>query len=316
MTRPKISVVVPVYNAERYLNRCIESVLAQTEKETELILVNDCSPDDSLSIIRRYAEQDSRVRAINFEKNRGPMIAREAGYLAALGRYITFCDSDDSLPPDALATLAEALEKNPDAGIVSGDWVYIDINGKETVSRNALSYGNDKISVYRALFRGELSHTLCGKLFKSELLKKIKYENEEFFTNGEDGMLFYQIVENCGNVVQIDRVVYNYFQNVNSSSNRRRSENGIRGILRLNKIREQIAERYPQFSKDAFCQISRVLNGLYRAGYNRSKFLDTEIRKLGLEKYAKPSVMLKKMPIKEALPTLLKRFFFPIRKNK
>ena len=98
--QPKVSVIIPVYNCEAFLPQCIDSLRAQTMKEIEMIFVCDASPDDSLSILRRYEAQDSRIRVVAFEQNRGVSAARNAGMELATGEYVIFCDSDDWVEPE------------------------------------------------------------------------------------------------------------------------------------------------------------------------------------------------------------------------
>ena len=108
--RPKVSVVVPVYNCEAFLQECIDSLRSQTLEEIEMIFVCDASPDDSLSILRRAEQEDSRIRVIAFEQNRGVSAARNAGIEAAWGEFVGFCDSDDWVEPQMYARLLEAAE--------------------------------------------------------------------------------------------------------------------------------------------------------------------------------------------------------------
>ena len=107
-----LSVVIPVYNTEKYLPRCIESLLGQTYKNTELIFVNDCSPGNAEEIIKGYAKSDSRVKYVTYDKNRGLFRARLAGAEAASGSFIAFLDSDDFVSEDFYRTLVLSLEKN------------------------------------------------------------------------------------------------------------------------------------------------------------------------------------------------------------
>ena len=100
MKKIKISVIVPVYNAEKYLSDCIDSILNQTLKEIELILINDGSTDNSLQICREKASKDSRVKIIN-KKNEGQGYARNIGIDRAKGEFITFVDSDDYIDKEA-----------------------------------------------------------------------------------------------------------------------------------------------------------------------------------------------------------------------
>ena len=98
--RPKYSIVLPVYNVEKYLKRAVESVLNQSYKNFEIILINDCSSDGSQAICSEYCEKDPRISLINHSKNKGVSAARNTGYLAANGEYIWFMDSDDYVDHD------------------------------------------------------------------------------------------------------------------------------------------------------------------------------------------------------------------------
>lgn len=104
MKQPKISVVVPIYNAEKFLSSCVDSILSQTFKDFELLLVDDGSPDNSGAICDEYAKTDSRIRVFHIP-NSGANRAREWGVNKGNSEYITFVDSDDSLPPTALQDL-------------------------------------------------------------------------------------------------------------------------------------------------------------------------------------------------------------------
>ncbi|MHC1786215.1 MAG: glycosyltransferase family 2 protein [Christensenellales bacterium] len=103
-----VSVIIPVYNAQRCLGACLDSVLGQSYQHIEVILVNDGSKDDSLLLCRQYAAQDSRVRVVD-QPNAGPGAARNAALKCATGEYLQFLDSDDLLPDGAILTLVEAM---------------------------------------------------------------------------------------------------------------------------------------------------------------------------------------------------------------
>lgn len=110
MEKKLVSIVIPIYKTEKYLRRCIESVLEQTYRKIEVILVNDGSPDNSLNVCEEYERKDSRVHIVD-KKNGGLSSARNAGILVATGDYITFLDSDDYLKVDAIGSLVQALEE-------------------------------------------------------------------------------------------------------------------------------------------------------------------------------------------------------------
>ena len=108
-----ITIVAPVYNVEKYLKKFIESVLNQTYKNFELLLITDCPTDDSLSVCESYALKDNRIRVIKQERNGGVAKARNRGLSETKGDYIMLADSDDYLPQDALEILLSLLNKHP-----------------------------------------------------------------------------------------------------------------------------------------------------------------------------------------------------------
>ena len=97
---PKVSVIIPIYNTEKYLRKCLDSVCNQTLSDIEIICVNDCSTDNSLEILEEYASKDNRIKLIDFKENKGAAVARNAGIDEAKGEYIGFVDSDDFIDLD------------------------------------------------------------------------------------------------------------------------------------------------------------------------------------------------------------------------
>ena len=133
-TKPRLSVIVPVYKVEPYLQKCIDSILAQTFRDFELILVDDGSPDNCPAICDAAAEKDERIVVIHRE-NAGLSAARNAGLSAARGDYIGFVDSDDYIAPEMYQTLYDAMIKN-DAQLAVCNYTYVDIGGGYVVSGN------------------------------------------------------------------------------------------------------------------------------------------------------------------------------------
>jgi len=121
---PAISVVIPIYNQEKYVRKCIRSVLSQSFQDFEIIIVNDGSKDNSLKACQRYAKKDSRITIID-KQNEGPALARKDGFLKAEGEYICYIDGDDYIVPHALELLYQlALEKQVDMVVGDFDIVY------------------------------------------------------------------------------------------------------------------------------------------------------------------------------------------------
>lgn len=140
-----VSVVMPVYNSEKYLRESIESVLGQIFKDFELVIVNDCSTDSSSSIIKSY--NDKRIRVINNKKNLGTVKSRNIGLKVAKGKYIAILDSDDVCTSDRLGVQFKYLEKNPHIFLVGSSAVYIDENG--SILRKFRKYDDYKMLAWR-----------------------------------------------------------------------------------------------------------------------------------------------------------------------
>jgi len=169
---PKISVIVPVYNTEPWLASCLDSVLAQSEQDFEVICVNDGSTDGSGAILKRYTEQDKRVRVLT-QKNQGQSVARNAGLDVAKGEYIFFLDSDDSLPRYALATLLKIADKTQ-APIVASRFFETGKTRKNTcrIRRPALKcFVRDR----------RIFSTPCNKLYRADILKKYRFIPNIYF---------------------------------------------------------------------------------------------------------------------------------------
>lgn len=128
MDHPAISIVLPTYNGSRYIRQSIESCLAQTFTDFELIIVNDCSSDNTLSIIQEYATKDSRISIINNELNKKLPLSLNAGFEKALGRYFTWTSDDNYYAPEALNNLFEILQTNTSFDLVYTDYSIIDEN--------------------------------------------------------------------------------------------------------------------------------------------------------------------------------------------
>jgi glycosyltransferase involved in cell wall biosynthesis len=243
---PKVSVCIPVYNVEEYIGSCIESVLNQSFQEFEIIIINDSTPDCSMDIVNQYAKMDTRIRVYENSSNMGLMWARREGYLKAKGDYVCFLDSDDTLPKESLELLYNAINESR-ADIVCGQIAYISAKSTSLTSYpNKLLYGDDSEAALKSTLRWEITHNLCGKIYKRELLQSYKYITYEQVINAEDAILFYQLLPNISKIGVISEVVYNYYQYGDSSTNAVLTDKAINGIFLWQKCRWQIVnELYP-----------------------------------------------------------------------
>lgn len=208
-----ISVIIPIYKTEKYLRQCIDSVLKQTHKKIEVILVDDGSPDECPLICDEYGQKDARIKIIH-KLNGGLASARNCGLQIATGDYITFVDSDDYIKPDMLEKMI-TLAKNSNADVVqiAFEREGFKINKNQILdSHTETITGNDNIRLYA------LDHILrpeaCGKLYRSELLRNTKFDcNIEYAEDVEFGLRFFKNVK-CS--VVSDEKMYCYRVNPNS----------------------------------------------------------------------------------------------------
>lgn len=226
-----ISVIIPLYNVEKYIERCLDSVLSQTYDNVEVICVDDFSTDNTIKVVERLSLHNDKIRLIRNKQNSGPGICRSQGCSSAKGDYICFLDADDTFTKDALEVLITVANASK-CDIVRGNINLIEINGKNRLlTKDTLPYGDSNNGVYQALLEGVFKHNLVATLFKRELLLNFQYLNYPLMRNGEDGYYFYQVVENIRNGVKlVDKVVYNYFMNNTSSTHIQLSDSSIRGL--------------------------------------------------------------------------------------
>lgn len=209
----KISAIVPVYNSEKYVSRCIDSILAQTYSDWELILVDDGSMDNSLSILREYEKQDSRIKVIH-QSNAGPGIARNTGIEHASGDYIIFVDSDDRVGENYFNLLSRKTE----------DVIFIDA---DLVDEDFCLLKEEHMSPYQSLSKddflrrqmtGKINWGGCRKAVKKELLldNRVRFSNHKI---GEEAIYSFQILWNAKSYSFIKGSVYEYVNRAGSQSN-------------------------------------------------------------------------------------------------
>ncbi|MFR1301453.1 glycosyltransferase family 2 protein [Eubacterium callanderi] len=201
----KISIIIPVYNAELYLKTCIDSVINQTYQNLEIILINDGSIDQSLKICLEYAQKDERIIVIDLEKNSGQSNARNLGLEKSSGDYLGFVDSDDWIDLDMYGYLADLIKKtNSDIAKIGNSKVY-----QEKISRNDKK---ERVSIYKnsqilKRFLLKDDYTLCNKLYKRFLFENIKFETGTIY---EDMLPLYKIMNQCKKMVESNQIKYFY----------------------------------------------------------------------------------------------------------
>lgn len=206
MNEDLISVIVPVFNTESYLSACLDSILTQSYRNLEVIVVDDGSSDFSLKLAQSYAEKDDRIKVYSHE-NEGPSMARNRGLEVSTGDYITFVDSDDLLLPDALQILLEVLTHN-NADISEGVSIREKVHSPVKIKKNLKTeIFTPQEAIADVLYQNKLLPSAWGKLYKSSLFQELRFEKGILY---EDLNIFYRVIEKCNKIVWIDYPVYFY----------------------------------------------------------------------------------------------------------
>jgi len=218
---PEISIIVPVYNVELYLRRCIDSILAQTFTNFECILINDGSPDNCPAICDEYAVKDSRIIVIH-QKNAGVSAARNAGLDIALGEWIGFVDSDDWCDPEMFEILYKnAKEQQADISVCDVRFVFdenMTVNIKKKCSDVVIMDSNIAIlnSFENRRFWGYSYNKLANKRLFSLDCKSLRFNESFIFC--EDRLFDFYLLKRARKIVYFPQAYYNYYQHDNSVS--------------------------------------------------------------------------------------------------
>ncbi len=213
---PVFSIISPVYKVEKYLDQCIQSVIGQTFKNFEYILVDDGSPDSSPEICDRYAAEYPFIKVFHKE-NEGLFATRRFGLSKAKGKWVVNLDSDDWLEPDALSILYSKIEKHSPDCII---YRCVKRNGGDMspvpVSAEPDEVIKDSLEIRRRIILNSSLNSVCMKAVRRELLGTFDFSDLYYISNGEDLIQTLEILHNCKKFVLISNVLYNYRTNEQS----------------------------------------------------------------------------------------------------
>lgn len=204
----KVSIILPVYNSEKYIQKCLESIISQSYKNIEILIVDDGSTDNTNALISEYVNKDNRIVYIRKE-NEGVSIARNVALLKSSGKYICFVDSDDFLEKKAIEILVSYMS-NCNVDLVIGS--YNILRRKCIYSTNIFNnyiYSREEI-ISEINKKNFLLATPWAKLYKSEIIKKNNLFFDANLSYGEDTCFNFDYVKFCSLVKVIDKIVYNY----------------------------------------------------------------------------------------------------------
>lgn len=207
MNQKKISIIIPVYNAAEYLEKCVKSVISQTYKNLEIILIDDGSTDESGYICKKISDKDNRVKVI-YQKNSGVSVARNNGIDNSTGEYITFIDADDYIESNYCEVLLNSLIRNSADVSYSNDFCKKNMNNNEEFIWEREEYD----PVYKTP-----QYVVWGALYKRKVIGNIRFDEDLYI--GEDAYFFARIVKNSNKLVCINRQLYHYIYHKNSAYN-------------------------------------------------------------------------------------------------
>lgn len=206
---PLISVIVPIYNVEKYLARCVDSIVNQTYKNLEIILVDDGSPDRCPQMCDDYAEKNSRIKVVH-KKNGGLSDARNAGIAVATGEYISFIDSDDYVSDDFFECLLDVMNKeNSDIAECSVVKLYEDNRFDEFSDDLSVKTYDTQDAMSALIAENPFHQHVWNKLYKTELVRDIPYAVGKL---NEDEFWTYQVFGRANKVSKLNKTMYYYFQ--------------------------------------------------------------------------------------------------------
>lgn len=242
LTEGLISVVVPVYNVEKYLKRCVDSILKQTYKDLDIILVDDGSSDNSGKICDKYKEKYNNIQVIH-QKNQGLSMARNNGIKMAKGSYITFVDSDDWLKENMVELLFNAIkEHKADIASVGLCDVYDTGQIKKNTKYKGIQILTKEEALESFLFNGYLTVCVCGKLYRTDLWNGIQCPSGKLF---EDQYTTYKLLDKSEKIVFVPDSCYYYYKRYGSIGH---SEFNNKTYDLYNGIQEEynfISNKYP-----------------------------------------------------------------------
>lgn len=291
-----ISIIVPVYNAEKTLDVCLKSLVGQTYTDLQILLINDGSTDRSYEICCDWEKKDSRITVVSKE-NEGLPFARKTGLEYVKGECVMFVDSDDWIESEMVGCLYQLLnEKKADIAICRLVMDYP--SGKKKYISNVKEvrvYDSEK--AMEEINYNNIEASLCNKMFKTELMKDLDFKKD--VTIGEDYRITWQAVRNANKVVCTPQAFYHYIQQSESMVHQGYQNNGFVIIDNYTSIKDKIIQTYPQIGDSAvsywYLQEMAIIISMIR-GKNYEKRVIDYVKK-DIRTYLKLYIKNRRVPI-------------------
>lgn len=309
------SILIPVYNSEKYLPECITSILNQTFQNYEVILVNDGSTDSSAQICNQYAKQDKRIKVIH-QENQGPLIARITAFNNASGDFIIYMDSDDYWDKGLLDSLQSIINQHQ-CDIVSFQWEYVDSNGK--LFRDIPSvYSSDHIlydieTLITKFLTEETENSLCKRAVKKQKINHehlIKLAAIKELRFGEDMVQSFVMIKDCKSMVYLDKVLYFYRQNTASLTHQSKTIQMLKDISLAREYIQKILKtsnfnhaKYHYILEKSFLEhyLTDLVNLAENNPVHRLRKTSHEIQRLTIYQSAVKEIKYSDLPLKRRI---------------
>lgn len=281
-----ISVIVPVYRVEKYLDRCIKSILSQTYRNLEIILVDDGSPDDCGKICDRYAGLDHRITVIH-QMNSGSSGARNTGLGIAHGEYVCFVDSDDEIDPQMIETLYRAIScRNDDLALCGHQQVKGNTAPQAFQPDSAPMRYMTSDELWQEVF-SRMNNAVWNKLYRRDLIGNLRFPAGVI--HGEDLIFNLKYLIGCESAVLIDAPLYHYYTRPGSVTNSVFNENRFDEVITKDMAMDIIRKYHPALSEEAlaYCFRARmnVIRAIYRSGREEEYPIEIQEYKSYARKY-------------------------------
>lgn len=284
-SEPLISIIIPVYNVERYLDRCVKSVLEQTHRNSEIILVDDGSPDCCPEKCNAWAARDNRIQVIH-KKNGGLSDARNAGMSSASGEFIAFVDSDDWIAPTFLERMLTAINESG-SDICECGVLKTNIE-REFPAKKSLCESFSAEDALSFLIQDKKFHQhVWNKLYKRECIGKIAFKSGQ---THEDEFWTYQVFGRAAKISKISDILYAYFQRDNSIMSSEFSLHRLDSLDAKVERQKYIEEYYPALGESARLNLfasciycgQMAMKYLNKTDYHQAKTIIDSIRKISV----------------------------------
>ena len=275
-----VSVIVPVYNVEKYLDNCIKSIIKQTYTNIEILLIDDGSTDKSSIICDNYLKIDERIKVIH-KKNEGLSSARNYGLQIANGKYVMFVDSDDFIALDIIGKCIKKIN-NDYSDICCFAKEYIFSNSKKIVNNGSEFCENGHDTLKRMLIKDDIDNSACDKLFKKELFHNIRFPIGKYY---EDIGTVYKLIMESNLVSHINDIGYYYVIRNNSITTEKFSDRQFDYMELSKEMIDNIEKKYNDLTEESeafYCFALISIINKYNSSLNKEEFKN-EMKKVYIE---------------------------------